>query len=450
MKSFSLNIPVVTWGTGLDTRDESSINMIIKGFENNIRLNTNIQNTNTVISNAKLASARGLITKYTVGNEKLEVIGDPGIIFGRLADSYPLIEEISDFIGEDDKIILINWGTSFNNIAGKDEKKLESEIENAVNELLKSGYKIIIYPIWTNDIGKCIELSDKFKSINVRCIKKVYDAYGIAALIKRSHFTVNLKLHANILSMSLGKPFISLGYGLKCYDFCQSTGSEELNIFTHELTCEKILDKADYIEVNYLDIIERFKFYTEKYYVLQFEFARRILNILDGNYISTTRKSTVKLKKLGKNCEIFYDNIFVDEQNIEIGDNVYIGFGGYYIGSGGIKIGSGTIIAHKVEILTRNHNYDSSDLKSIPYDGRYVLKPVTIGENCWIGSHVCILPGVTIGEGSVIGMGSVVSRDVPNYSVVAGNPSKLCKVRDKDTYERLKKENKIYLKIKNL
>lgn len=62
-----------------------------------------------------------------------------------------------------------------------------------------------------------------------------------------------------------------------------------------------------------------------------------------------------------------------------------------------------------MEIITRNHNYDSHDLKFIPYDTLYINKPVVIKENVWIGSHVYILPGITIGEGAVIGMGSVLT-----------------------------------------
>lgn len=153
-------------------------------------------------------------------------------------------------------------------------------------------------------------------------------------------------------------------------------------------------------------------------------------------------------KSLGKNIEINSTNKFLSPENISIGDNVYIGPDGMYIGHGGIEINSGTIIAHNVEITTRNHNYDGPNLKSIPYDNEYVYKKVIIGENVWIGSHVKITPGVIIGEGSVIGMGSVVTKEVPVCAVVAGNPAKIIKYRDIDKYNFLKEKNKIYLKEK--
>ena len=97
--------------------------------------------------------------------------------------------------------------------------------------------------------------------------------------------------------------------------------------------------------------------------------------------------------------------------------------------------------------MTRNHNYDGKDLKSIPYDDVYINKPVIIKKNVWIGSNVLILPGVTIGEGAVIGMGAVLTKDVPDYAIVGGNPAKVLKYRNKETYQKLERKNKIYLSL---
>ena len=117
-----------------------------------------------------------------------------------------------------------------------------------------------------------------------------------------------------------------------------------------------------------------------------------------------------------------------------------------YVGHGGLKIGNGSIIAHNVEIQTRNHNFDGINLVSIPYDKVYVLKPVVIGENVWVGSHAKVIPGVSIGEGSVVGMGAVVTKDVPPFAVVGGNPAKVIKYRDKEKYYELKDKGMIYMK----
>ena len=154
-----------------------------------------------------------------------------------------------------------------------------------------------------------------------------------------------------------------------------------------------------------------------------------------------------KMKNVGKNVYICKNFAISSLENIEIGNHVWIGEYFYAKGEGGIVIGSGTIISRNVEIWTANHNYDSNDLMTIPYDKRFVYKSVYIGENVWIGSRVILLPGVKIGEGAVIGAGSVVSKDIPSYAVVGGNPARIIKYRNKEKYEELKKKKRIYLDI---
>ena len=161
------------------------------------------------------------------------------------------------------------------------------------------------------------------------------------------------------------------------------------------------------------------------------------------------RNKKYNFKVLGTNVIIQNEFSVASAEHVSIGDNVYIGPRCRFLGYGGIVVGSGTIIAHNVEILTRNHNYDSDNLKSIPYDNIYLYKQVVIGENVWIGAHVLIVPGVTIGEGAVIGMGAVVSKNVPALAVVVGNPAVIVKYRDSDTYYELKSKGKIYLKLKS-
>lgn len=153
------------------------------------------------------------------------------------------------------------------------------------------------------------------------------------------------------------------------------------------------------------------------------------------------------MKKVGRNVHICPHYTISSACNVEIGDNVWIGELFYVKAEGGIEIGAGTIISRNVEIWTSNHNYDSEDLTTIPYDKRFVKKPVSIGENVWIGSRVIVLPGVTIGEGAVVGAGSVVAKNVPAYAVVGGNPATVIKYRNIEKYIQLKSEGKIYLDI---
>lgn len=113
---------------------------------------------------------------------------------------------------------------------------------------------------------------------------------------------------------------------------------------------------------------------------------------------------------------------------------------------GGVTIGDGCIFAHDVQVFTRNHNYDSPDLELIPYDSRYVEKPVVIEECCWIGARASIMPGVRIGKGAVIDACAVVTKDVPNYAVVGGNPAKILKYRNREIFDTLLDEKKEYIR----
>lgn len=154
-----------------------------------------------------------------------------------------------------------------------------------------------------------------------------------------------------------------------------------------------------------------------------------------------------RMKSVGKNVYINKGFNIDGIDKIEIGDNVWIGRNCHLVASGGLKISSGCILSHSIEIWTQNHNYQSDDLMSIPYDKHFIKKPVIIEENVWIGSRVIILPGVTIGEGAVIGAGAVVTKDVQECAVVGGNPANIIKYRDKEQYFKLKQEDKIYLKV---
>ena len=169
--------------------------------------------------------------------------------------------------------------------------------------------------------------------------------------------------------------------------------------------------------------------------------------IHDRRWRRTLRKTFAQLKSVGRNVHFCPGYHITTPGNVSIGDHVWAGDGLLIRGEGGVSVGSGTILSSHVEIWTTNHNYDSEDLTSIPYDRRMIAKPVHIGENVWVGTHVLFVPGVTVGEGAVIGMGAVVTKDVPPLAVVGGNPAKVIKYRNRETYEKLKAQGKIYLDV---
>lgn len=127
-------------------------------------------------------------------------------------------------------------------------------------------------------------------------------------------------------------------------------------------------------------------------------------------------------------------------KNVHLGIDVCINPGFHAHAEGGLFIGSHVHFGQNVRILTQNHNYQSSEF--LPYDKKRISKPVTIGDCVWVGDNVCVVPGVTIGEGAVIGMGAVVTKDIPPLAVAGGSPARVIKMRDAETYARLKREGK--------
>lgn len=114
-------------------------------------------------------------------------------------------------------------------------------------------------------------------------------------------------------------------------------------------------------------------------------------------------------------------------KGIEIGDNCYIGPKCILGGGGGVKIGSNVTFGAGVDVLAENHRFDDVD-KPISRQGVH-RSGIVIEDDCWLGNKVVVLDGLTIGRGSVIGAASVVTRDVPRYSVAVGNPARVIRSR---------------------
>lgn len=108
-------------------------------------------------------------------------------------------------------------------------------------------------------------------------------------------------------------------------------------------------------------------------------------------------------------------------KHTKIGKNVFINFDCVFLDLGGITIEDNVLIAPKVSLLTEGHPTAIEDRHSL------IPKPIHIKKNAWIGANVTILPGVTIGENAVVAAGAVVSKDVPDNTIVGGIPAKMIK-----------------------
>lgn len=106
---------------------------------------------------------------------------------------------------------------------------------------------------------------------------------------------------------------------------------------------------------------------------------------------------------------------------IRLGKHVFINANCTFLDGGYITIGDHTLIGPDVKIYTPHHPMDYIDRR----ESKEYAYPVTVGEDCWIGGGSIICPGVTIGNRCVVGAGSVVTKNVPDDSVVAGNPARI-------------------------
>lgn len=130
--------------------------------------------------------------------------------------------------------------------------------------------------------------------------------------------------------------------------------------------------------------------------------------------------------------------IIQNESQIFLGKNAIVARNCNYIqGHGKVFIGDYTRVARCCTIVSSNHDL---------YDHRKAMfKETCIGDYCWIGSNVCIMPGVVLGPRTIVGAGSVVTKSFPGgYVVIAGNPAKVIKELDKEKVEKYRMEHEYY------
>ena len=130
---------------------------------------------------------------------------------------------------------------------------------------------------------------------------------------------------------------------------------------------------------------------------------------------------------VGEGTKISHQVKIQDANKIVIGKNVHITDHVILNGKGGVKIGDDVMIGYQSIVMTSMRNFND---RSIPIrlQGSQ-LKPVEIGNDAWLGARVMILPGVRIGDGAVVGSGAVVTKDVPDFSIVVGVPAKVIGIR---------------------
>lgn len=154
--------------------------------------------------------------------------------------------------------------------------------------------------------------------------------------------------------------------------------------------------------------------------------ARKLLTLINQS-VEDIRTGSERISlqtelfgKVGKNLWLqppFYCDF---GKNITLGDNVYMNFNCVILDVAKVTIGSFVFMGPNVQIYTAGHPLDYLERRKVEYG-----KPIVIGDDVWIGGGAILCPGITIGSKSVIGAGAVVTKDVPDNVVAAGNPAKI-------------------------
>ncbi|WP_125768958.1 sugar O-acetyltransferase [Lapidilactobacillus wuchangensis] len=108
-------------------------------------------------------------------------------------------------------------------------------------------------------------------------------------------------------------------------------------------------------------------------------------------------------------------------RNIFVGDNFYANYDCVILDGAAVTIGDNVLFGPKVGLYTSNHLFDATERRA----GGCIAKPITIGNRCWLAANVSVTPGVTIGDNTIIGAGSVVTHDIPANVIAAGNPCRV-------------------------
>jgi acetyltransferase-like isoleucine patch superfamily enzyme len=150
--------------------------------------------------------------------------------------------------------------------------------------------------------------------------------------------------------------------------------------------------------------------------------ACRLIDLLPNLYQTTQLRGLVMrplFGKCGRRLRVASGVIILKPSRLDIGDDVYIAHNAWINAAGGMQIGTKSVIGPMCVLVTSRHVFEGGEATN---KGAY--RPVALGRGTWLASHVVVTDGVTIGNGALVGAGSVVTKDVPDGAFVGGVPAK--------------------------
>lgn len=132
--------------------------------------------------------------------------------------------------------------------------------------------------------------------------------------------------------------------------------------------------------------------------------------------------------KVGKNVRLSRHGTVINPQEVTIGDNVFISEC-FHISAHSFKIGRDVIIGPRLTAICNNHIFNRVGQTVHEYANDKTYKPIEIESDSWLGANVTLLPGVKVGQGCIVGAGSVVTKTLPPYTICVGMPCKPIKTR---------------------
>ncbi len=163
---------------------------------------------------------------------------------------------------------------------------------------------------------------------------------------------------------------------------------------------------------------------------------RHPANIVLGNNVTVDDNSLIDARGAGAEGITIEDNVIVNRNcmiqakagPIRLGKRTTIGSNSVIVSMAGVEFGEAVLVAGNCYFTAGAYHVDDTD-SAVMDQGAYSKGPIILGDNSWIGTGAIIMDGVKIGKGAIVGAGAVVTKDVPDYAIVAGVPAKILRVR---------------------